>query len=166
MQRLGRAMRQIRHYGCGRTYDCQREGVNSRLDELQAAILDVKLRHLADYLAARRALARIYDELLSPDVLRPRLVAEVDASYHLFVVICRDRHQVIQRLRAEDIGFGIHYPTPIHRMDGYAFLGHPAGSLPQTERIAECVLSLPCYPELSPEAVRRVCSAVNDVSGV
>ena len=72
------------------------------------------------------------------------------------------RDDVISRLTAEGIGFGIHYPTPIHRMRGYAFLGYADGSLSVTERSSNQVLSLPCYPELSHEAVRRICSVVND----
>jgi aminotransferase EvaB len=165
-ERLETAMRQIRHYGCGATYDCRREGVNSRLDELQAAVLDVKLRHLPGYLAARRAIGRLYIEGLAAGCRLARVADEAEASYHLFVMTTRDRARVIERLRAQDIGFGIHYPTPIHRMSGYAFLGYGAGSLPHTERLARQVLSLPCYPELSPEAVRRVCSAVNDISAI
>jgi dTDP-4-amino-4,6-dideoxygalactose transaminase len=158
------AMRQIRHYGCGGEYDCQREGVNSRLDELQAAILDVKLRYLSQYLAKRRAVAAVYREHLLPTIALPRVAAAADHSYHLFVVASDCRDAVIARLQAEEIGFGIHYPTPLHRMRGYSFLGYRAGSLGVTEPLADQVLSLPCYPELSHEAVRRVCSAVNYVT--
>jgi dTDP-3-amino-2,3,6-trideoxy-4-keto-D-glucose/dTDP-3-amino-3,4,6-trideoxy-alpha-D-glucose/dTDP-2,6-dideoxy-D-kanosamine transaminase len=161
---LAEAMRQIRACGCDTTYYAEREGVNSRLDELQAAILDVKLRHLGSYLARRRAIARVYREHLQPSIARQRVASTVDHSYHLFVIAVERRDAVIARLTADEIGFGIHYPTPIHRMRGYQFLGYGEGSLRVTERIATQVLSLPCYPELSPEAVRRVCSAVNDVT--
>ena len=161
-QGLAGAMRQIRRYGCGPTHDCQREGVNSRLDELQAAMLDVKLRYLGDYLAKRRAVAAVYREHLLPGVARPRVATAANHSYHLFVVATDRRDDVISRLTAEGIGFGIHYPTPIHRMRGYAFLGYADGSLSVTERSSNQVLSLPCYPELSHEAVRRICSVVND----
>ncbi|MBI3838530.1 MAG: DegT/DnrJ/EryC1/StrS family aminotransferase [Planctomycetia bacterium] len=162
---LADAMRQIRVHGRGKAYYAEREGVNSRLDELQAAILEVKLRYLRDYLAKRRAIARMYHEHLAPGVVRPRVERAADHSYHLFVIASRQRDQIIERFKQEEIGFGIHYPTPIHRMSGYEFLGYRAGALPITERAATEVLSLPCYPELSLEAVRRVCSAVNDVVG-
>jgi aminotransferase EvaB len=162
---LAEAMRQIRAYGCSGAYDAEREGVNSRLDELQAAMLEVKLRHLSDYLTKRRAIARVYQEHLLPGVTRPRVARGVDHSYHLFVIATERRDELVARLQAEDIGFGIHYPTPIHRMRGYRFLGYHQGSLPITERVAGEILSLPCYPELHHEAVRRVCSAVNDVIG-
>jgi dTDP-3-amino-2,3,6-trideoxy-4-keto-D-glucose/dTDP-3-amino-3,4,6-trideoxy-alpha-D-glucose/dTDP-2,6-dideoxy-D-kanosamine transaminase len=162
---LADAMRQIRVYGCDQTYYAEREGVNSRLDELQAAILDVKLRHLDGYLAARRAVGRMYQEQLAPGVVRPRVESAADPSYHLFVVASPRRDEIIARFKQQEIGFGIHYPTPIHRMRGYAFLGYNAGALPITEWAASEVLSLPCYPELPLEAVRRICSAVNDVAG-
>jgi dTDP-4-amino-4,6-dideoxygalactose transaminase len=160
---LADAMRQIRVYGCGKNYYAQREGVNSRLDELQAAVLEVKLRHLAGYLANRRAIARMYEECLAPRIVRPHVEPQADPSYHLFAIVSPQRDQIIARFHQEQIDFGIHYPTPIHRMSGYEFLGYHAGALPITERAATEVLSLPCYPELPLEAVRRVCSAVNDV---
>jgi dTDP-4-amino-4,6-dideoxygalactose transaminase len=164
-RRLGDAIRQIRTYGSRMANDCQREGVNSRLDEMQAAILDVKLRHLPDHLAQRREVAQVYHEHLCRSIARPVVVAEVDPSSHLVVIATGRREELIARLAAEEIGFGIHYPTPIHRMEGYSFLGYGEGSLGITEHFAGQVLSLPCYPELQSEAVRRVCSAVNDVIG-
>ncbi len=162
-QELADAMRQIRSYGCGKSYDCQREGVNSRLDEVQAAILDVKLRHLASFLTQRRAVAAVYDEHLPSSLTRPRIAPEVCHSRHLYTVIAANRDALTVRLGQEGIGFGVHYPVPIHRMRGYAFLGYPKGSLPLTERIADEVLSLPCYPELPHEDVRQVCQIVNNV---
>ena len=161
---LAEAMRRIRTYGCAGSYDCQREGVNSRLDELQAAILSVKLRHLDNHIAERRRIARDYGEHLDPATDRPQVAASVDCSYHLFVVRAARRAALVERLRQEEIGFGIHYPVPIHLMRGYEFLNYKAGSLPITERAAAEVISLPCYPELAHESVRRICRAVNDVA--
>jgi aminotransferase EvaB len=171
---LAEAMRKIRTYGCGQArsglagtrqvYDAECEGVNSRLDELQAAILDVKLRHLGDYLAGRRRVARTYHDHLASHVTRPQTDACAGHSHHLFVIMSEMREQSTARLQSERIGFGIHYPTPIHRMQAYDFLGYDEGSLPETERAAGQVLSLPCYPELSTEAVQRICSVVNDVT--
>ncbi len=160
---VAEAMRQFRVCGCDKAYYAEREGVNSRLDELQAAILDVKLRHLSDFIGRRQAIARVYREQLDPSIARQHVVSAVDHSYHLFVVAVERRDAVIARLVADEIGFGIHYPTPIHRMRAYQFLGYGEGSLSVTERLATQVLSLPCYPELAPEAARKVCSAVNDV---
>ena len=159
---LSDAMRKIRMYGCGKTYYSEREGINSRLDELQAAVLDVKLRHLPEYIAGRRRVAALYDKLLSPSLDRPAVAKGVAHSYHLYVIATDRRAEVINRLQAEEIGHGIHYPTPIHRMSGYRFLGYEPGSLPVTELAATRILSLPCYPELPSEAVERICAVVND----
>jgi aminotransferase EvaB len=159
---LSEAMRKIRVYGCGKTYYSEMEGINSRLDEVQAAFLDVKLRHLDEHLRQRRAVAAAYARQLSPSIARPQTRAEVDHSYHLFVIETERRAALIARLQAEEIGYGIHYPTPIHRMSGYQFLGHDAGALPITEAKAERILSLPCYPELSTEAIERVAATIND----
>ena len=165
---LAESIRQIRAHGnptgAPRTYEAQCEGVNSRLDELQAAILNVKLRHLDDYLDRRRAIASEYYAHLAPHVARPTTPGDAGHSYHLFVILTDRRDRLIARLEREGIGYGIHYPTPIHRMAAYDFLGYDEGSLPVTERAAQTVLSLPCYPELSTEAVHRICSVVNDVT--
>jgi dTDP-4-amino-4,6-dideoxygalactose transaminase len=83
----------------------------------------------------------------------------------LYVIQTPRRAALIERFNAEGIGFGIHYPKPIHRMRAYDFLGYTAGSLPHTERAAQEVLSLPCYPELPLEAVGRVAAVVNQVLG-
>ncbi len=160
---LAARMRLIRQYGRGDAPDAQCDGVNSRLDELQAAVLDVKLRHLPRYLAQRQALAREYDRHLAPHVARPGTTANVQASHHLFVIRSQRRDTLVERLKREGIGFGIHYPLPIHRMPAYQSLGYGEGSLPITERAATEVVSLPCYPELSPEAARQICRIVNEV---
>jgi dTDP-4-amino-4,6-dideoxygalactose transaminase len=159
------AIRQIRAYGCGETYTAEREGVNSRLDELQAAILDVKLRHLPAWLEKRRRVAGWYDAHLSPSMARPRPAPGADHSYHLYVILADDRPRLIDALKAGQIGYGIHYPTPIHLMTAYRFLGHRLGDLPHTERLAGRVLSLPYYPEISEDAVRRVAGVVNQCRG-
>ena len=117
-----------------------------------------------DYLALRRAIARVYRQHLPPEVREPHAAKGAEHSYHQFVIVSSQRDAIIRRLDEEGIGYGIHYPTPIHLMRGYEFLGYNPGTLPVTERAAREVLSLPCYPELPLKAVRRVCSAVNDVA--
>jgi aminotransferase EvaB len=159
---LAERMRQIRAYGRGASGDCEQEGINSRLDELQAAMLEVKLRHLHEYLGRRRAIAGVYAEHLDPEIARPVVKTGIAHSYHLLVVLSPRRACVMRRLRAEGIGCAIHYPTPIHRMPAYRFLNYAAGALPTSEAAAGQVLSLPCYPELSHEAVRRICRVVNE----
>jgi aminotransferase EvaB len=155
------AMRQIRTYGCDASSMAQREGINSRLDEIQAAILEVKLRYLPEYLRQRRCLATVYARHLAPWVVIPCTTPGTEHSHHLFVIQAAGRDHVIDHLRSQGVECGIHYPTPIHRMPAYRFLNYELGSLPVTEQAASQVLSLPCYPELSVEAVQTVCSAVN-----
>jgi aminotransferase EvaB len=156
------AMRQIRTYGCGASPVAQREGICSRLDEIHAAMLAVKLRHLPQYLQGRRQVAAAYTRHLAPPVAIPHTTAGVEHSYHLFVIRTPGRERIIERLQSQGIECGIHYPTPIHCMPAYRSLGCQPGSLPVTEEAASQVLSLPCYPELSIEAVQAVCAAVKE----
>ena len=159
---LAESIRQIRTYGCSTTYYAEQEGVNSRLDELQAAILDVKLRHLPEYIAARRTIANRYITGLAAHVPRPSVTDSAEHSYHLFVIRASARRQLTERLQSQRIGFGIHYATPIHLMRAYTFLGHRPGDFPVSERLANEVLSLPCFPELTADAIDRVCAVVNE----
>ena len=158
-------VRSIRFHGFEGRYFAEREGMNSRLDELQAAILSVKLEHFQGHLARRRELAARYDETLSPSIGRTPAPGGVAHAYHLFVVKLQDRDDVRAALAERGIHSGIHYPAPIHLMKGYAFLGQGPGSLPVTERLAGEILSLPLYPELPPESVDVVVSALNELSG-
>jgi aminotransferase EvaB len=157
---LAESMRRLRAYGCGQNYYAECEGVNSRLDELQAAILDVKLRHLPEYLARRRQIAALYRQQLSAAVQPMPITPGTEASYHLFVIRSANRAELIKTLQTHRIGFGIHYPTPLHLMRGYEHLGYRPGDFPHAERLAEEVLSLPCYPELTDAVLERVCVAV------
>jgi aminotransferase EvaB len=160
---LVKEMRRVRMYGFESGYYSEREGMNSRLDELQAAILRVKLKHLPEYLKRRRALAERYENNLKEKV---ELVVPGDGvhhAYHLFVVKVPDRDRVRQELSRRGVNTGIHYSCPIHLMRGYGFLGYREGSLPRTEALAKTILSLPMYPELPEAWVDKVCIEVNDV---
>ena len=158
-------MRRIRFYGMEKTYYAEREGVNSRLDEMQAAWLSVKLPHLAGWVERRRALASRYDQKLSPRVRRVRPGAGVTHAYHLYVVRVPERDRVRQALADRGILCGVHYPHPIHLMRAYAFLGYGAGELPAAEALAREVLSLPLFPELEEREVDEVAAALNELCG-
>jgi dTDP-4-amino-4,6-dideoxygalactose transaminase len=156
-------MRMIRMYGFRDAYYAEREGINSRLDELQAAILRVKLKYLPRYIEQRRALAEYYCRQL-PASISPILPGNgVHHSYHLFVANVPNRARVRQELTRRGIDTGIHYPYPIHLMQGYSFLGYNVGSLPHTEALAEMLISLRLYPELPFESVGRVCAALHEI---
>jgi len=155
-------LRRLRFYGCDETYHAVEEGVNSRLDEVQAAILNVKLKHLDRWVAQRRETAALYDRHLSPDVERTPAAPGAEHAFHLYVVKTDRRDAVRERLQAAHMGSAVHYRTPIHRMTAYAFLGYGPDSLPVTERLAKRILTLPCFPELEEESVLRVTGVVND----
>ena len=157
---LAERARLLREYGWVERYVSSLRGWNSRLDELQAAILRVKLRHLDADNARRRALAAIYDEMLPPTVQKPIVPAHAEHVYHLYVIRCPQRDRLAAYLREKGIGTGVHYPVPIHLQPAYRGRLGDAGSLPETERAAREILSLPMYPELGEEQVRQVAEAI------
>jgi dTDP-4-amino-4,6-dideoxygalactose transaminase len=161
---LAERLRMIRMYGFRDDRHAHVEGVNSRLDELQAAILRVKLRHLDDAVSARRKIAARYRDGLEGGGCR-LLGATPEATHvhHLFVVRVSDRERVTAALAAESVGFGIHYPEPVHLMEAYRDLGEGEGSLPVTESACREVLSLPIYPGLEPADVERVVRTIRAV---
>ncbi len=157
---LAERVRLLREYGWAERYVSAIAGWNSRLDELQAAILRVKLRHLDADNARRQALAAIYDERLPPAVQKPIAPANGAHVYHLYVIRHPQRDRLADFLREKGIGTGIHYPVPIHLQPAYRGRLAGEGSLPETERAAKEILSLPMYPELSAEQVRQVAEAI------
>jgi dTDP-3-amino-2,3,6-trideoxy-4-keto-D-glucose/dTDP-3-amino-3,4,6-trideoxy-alpha-D-glucose/dTDP-2,6-dideoxy-D-kanosamine transaminase len=154
-------MRSIRMYGFEDRYYAEREGVNSRLDPLQAAVLGIKLTRLPQYLRLRQEIAARYDRLLSPKISRIGPRFGIEHARHLYVVRLPHRDTVRARLQERGIQTGIHYPFPVHLMRAYAFLGYQPGSLPVTEQLATEILSLPLYPEIEEEQIARVCTELN-----
>ncbi|MFN3349800.1 DegT/DnrJ/EryC1/StrS family aminotransferase [Pseudorhodoplanes sp.] len=140
------------------------QGVSSRLDTLQAAILRVKLRHIDDWNRARRQVASWYDELLSGQngVALPVTDPRATSVFHLYVVKIDDRDRVRETLNAAGIGAGVHYPVPVHEQPAFRHLGHAPGDFPVTSRVARRVLSLPIYPEITRAQVERVAAALID----
>jgi dTDP-4-amino-4,6-dideoxygalactose transaminase len=155
-------VRLLREYGWtpAARYVSQIEGTNSRLDELQAAVLRVKLRHLDAQNAARRSLAAVYDAALPPEVVRPRVRTGATHVYHLYVVRVPRRSALRRALDAKGIGTAIHYPVPIHRQPAYTTGSARHGPLPVTEQVADEILSLPMYPALGKANARRVARAL------
>jgi len=159
---LARQVRLLREYGWAERYVSHIPGTNSRLDELQAAILRVKLRHLDADNDARRAHAAAYSAALAEvaglglPVVRPGCTH----VFHLYVTRLTRRDALLEHLKRHDVGALIHYPVPIHRQPGYAPLLRAAGPLVESERAAAEVLSLPMYPELSTADRAAVIAAV------
>jgi dTDP-4-amino-4,6-dideoxygalactose transaminase len=162
---LARACRLLREYGWAERYVSHVEGNNSRLDEIQAAILRVKLPALDADNARRSEIAARYDELLSgsPYAL-PKQRAGARHVYHLYVVRSKRRDAALEHLRAAGVGALVHYPVPIHLQPAYAGRIRGAEALPETERAAREVLSLPIYPELGHDEVRTVVAAARSAS--
>ncbi|EIL97536.1 aminotransferase [Rhodanobacter thiooxydans] len=156
--RLARQVAALRNYGSEVKYRHLCQGVNSRLDEIQAAMLRVKLRHLDEDVARRRAVARRYRDGISHAQIRlPQVAHEEGHAWHLFVVRCARRDALQRHLLAHGIHSQVHYPVPPHRQPAYPELHHLR--LPLTERLHDEVLSLPMDPTLGDDAVQRVIDA-------
>lgn len=155
-------VRLLREYGWTpqERYVSHIEGVNSRLDELQAAILRVRLRHLDANNAMRRRLAALYDEALPAAVKRPSERPDARHVYHLYVIQHAARDHLRARLAEQGVGAGIHYPVPVHLQPAYQAGQLRCLPLPVTEQAAREVLSLPMYPTLTETQVRAVAAAV------
>lgn len=158
---LAERCRLLRNYGEAEKYRSETMGFNSRLDDLQAAFLAVKLPHLMTWNHERRQIAARYRQLLDPNVHVPRDEGERHV-YHLFVVDVPHRDRVRARLSASGIRTGIHYPIPAHLQPSVAAIPQRRLKLDVTERIAGRVLSLPMFPGLSDLEIERVAQAVND----
>jgi len=151
-----------RNYGSRARYQHEIKGSNSRLDELQAALLRVKLRHLDRWNARRRELAETYRAGIQHPLITLPLEADwAQSCWHLFVVRARQREALRRHLEANGIGTQIHYPTPIHLQPAYAELGFEEGAFPVAEAWAREALSLPLYPELTDDQVATVIASVN-----
>ena len=165
---LAERLRALRNYGSRVKYVNIERGYNSRLDELQAAFLRVKLRHLDHWNEQRRLIAARYDDKLAgiPGLGLPRAPQWAEPVWHLYVVRILGgaprRAELMKALEQAGIGSLIHYPIPPHLQEAYADLGLPRGAFPLAETLAETVLSLPMGPHLKPEAVDEVAKVVRE----
>ena len=151
--------RLLRMYGWRQRYVSDIEGWNSRMDELQAAVLRVKLRHLSAENARRQDIARYYlEQLADLPIGLPVTLAECTHVYHQFVIRSAERDALAAALKQQQIATAIHYPVPVHLQPAYA--RHVRAPLPASEQAAREVLSLPAYPQLTDAQVERVAAAV------
>ncbi len=158
---LAEQVRLLQEYGWRQRYISELPGLNSRLDELQAAILRVKLRYLDEENQKRQALAKIYYGVLSATSLTlPACVLKASHIYHQYVVRSEHRESLREFLRKRGISTLIHYPVPIHHQPAYQGRVRRAGSMVNTEMVAEEIISLPMYPELTSEQVHQVAEAI------
>jgi dTDP-4-amino-4,6-dideoxygalactose transaminase len=156
-------VRLLRNLGQRAKYDHQIKGYNRRLDTVQAAVLRVKLPHLDSWNEGRRRAAAEYDRLLADlPVITPRLLPGVESVYHLYLIRVRDRDRLMNHLKQAGVATGIHYPVPIHLQAAYRDLGYQRGDFPITEALADEILSLPMYAELSNGAITYVVDVIAD----
>lgn len=157
---LAARLRQLRNYGSAEKYRNAEPGLNSRMDPLQAAVLEVKLRHLDRWTDRRKAIAARYLSAIT-SVSLPRVPIWADPVWHLFVIQHPDRDAFQTRLEEAGIATVIHYPIPPHLQRAYQDLGFGKGQFPIAEAMADRVLSLPMGPHMRDEDVERVIDAVN-----
>jgi dTDP-4-amino-4,6-dideoxygalactose transaminase len=161
---LAARIRTLRNHGQSAKYLSSEPGWNSRLDEIQAAILHVKLHHLSNWQRARQLHAAEYNRLFSqiPGVMRPLAPEGFEHVYHQYTIRIERRDALQKFLSERKIGSAVYYPHPLHLQPLYSALGHKTGDFPHSERAAQEVLSLPMYPELRNEQIARVVESIDD----
>jgi len=155
-------IKMLRNYGSAKRYYNEEVGVNSRLDELQAGLLRVRLSHMDELTDEKRAIAKRYlEEILNPLIILPGLRDKADHVWHQFVIRSPKRDKLISYLNDKGIGTIIHYPVPPHMQKAYEYLGHRKGDFPIAEKQAEEVLSIPMYNGMTGSEQTEVIEALN-----
>ena len=157
---LAQRVRQLSNHGRTKKYEHETEGYNYRLDALQAAVLSVKLRHLPQWTEQRRAHARFYDEHLPSSLGRITEAKGAKHVYYMYVIRTAQRDHLMQALAKQGIECGIHYPLPLHLQPAYASQGWRKGQFPVSEQLAEDIVSIPMYPELTVEQQQFVVDCI------
>ena len=153
----------LRNYGSGRHYYNEVVGVNSRLDEMQAALLRIRLKYLEEITEERRKIAAAYDRgIVNPCIIKPVQIDGGYQVYHQYVIRTEKRDELIEYLKEKEIGSIIHYPVPPHLQEAYAYLGYKKGDLPISEKYADEVLSIPMYNGMTDEEQAYVIDALNN----
>ena len=161
-EELAAKFKVYRNYGSEKRYHNQVVGTNSRLDEMQAGLLRVKMKHLDEFNAERCDIAERYlNEIKNPLIRMPKIRPGADSTWHQFVIHCDRRDELKEYLEKRDIGTLIHYPIPPHLSEAYEYLGKKRGDYPITEKYADEVLSLPMYNGMTDEEIQTVIDAVN-----
>ena len=157
-------IRCLRNYGSSKHYYFDTVGYNSRLDELQAALLSVRLKHIDETIVNRHHIADLYNQGITNNcIVKPETwCGQQGHVYHQYVVRVKNRDHFMQYLKNNGIGSQIHYPQPPHLSDAYRYLGYKKGDFPITEMLADQVVSLPIYDGLDDESIHYVCQVINN----
>jgi len=155
----------LRGHGSRVTYHYDMVGFNSRLDEVQAAVLRIKLKHLEAWMEARRKNASLYNKLLSGIIETPKEYKNVRHVYNQYTIKTKDRSKLQEFLKQKGIGAMIYYPLALHLQKVYGHLGYKKGSMPYCEKVQDEVLSLPIFPELTEAQINEVASAIKEFTG-
>jgi dTDP-4-amino-4,6-dideoxygalactose transaminase len=155
-------IKSLRNYGSSKKYYNEVIGHNMRLDELQAALLSVKLQHLPNWTLQRQQIASWYNEGLKDveEIILPKVHQNATHVYHLYIIRTTKRDELQQYLTQQGIGTMIHYPMPPHLQEAYSFLGHKKGDFPIAEELANTMLSIPLYPGMTQEQTQQVANAI------
>ncbi|MBI4844205.1 MAG: DegT/DnrJ/EryC1/StrS family aminotransferase [Nitrospirae bacterium] len=151
----------LRNHGSAGGYRHKYIGYNSRLDEFQAAILRIKLKHIDSYNQKRRGIAELYSSLLGGAVKCPSGIPGTTHVYHQYTIRSPKREHIKKTLEDNSVASVVYYPVPLHLQEAFAHLGYREGDLPQSEAAAKEVLSLPMYPELEHEKVRFISEVIS-----
>ena len=163
-EQLAEQIKVLRGHGSRKTYHYELVGYNSRLDELQAAIIRAKLPFLGNFSHARRKNASLYHNQLKnlPQISLPSESSNARHVFNQFTIRVKDRDELFEYLRAKGIGAMVYYPLSLHIQKAFSFLGHKPGDFPQSEAAQDEVLSLPIFPELQPAEIEEICAAIKE----
>ena len=160
---LARKARMFANHGRIEKYNHEFEGTNSRLDGLQAAILDVKLKHLDKWIERRRTIAGTYDAALKDIVITPSVNPDAKHVYHLYVIRVKNREKIKELLAEKGLATGIHYPIPLPFLKAYSYLGHMPADFPVAYSMKDEILSLPIHGDMTDEQVEYVIASLKDI---
>jgi dTDP-4-amino-4,6-dideoxygalactose transaminase len=150
----------LRNHSTVAPYRHRSIGYNSRLDEVQAAILRIKFRHIDSYNQKRQEVAKLYTTMLGSAIQCPREFSDRTHVYHQYTIRSAKRDKIQSFLKSDNIYSVVYYPLPLHLQEAFKYLGYKEGDFPETESAAKEVLSLPIYPELEPEKVKIIAEIV------
>lgn len=163
-QKLIEYIRHLTNHGTCGSFLHDTVGTNSRLDEIQASLLRIKLRQVDAAIDRRQELANVYDTLLSDiDIALPGRPASGSHVFNLYTIQVPDRERLMQTFDAQNIGYSVCYPLPLHLQEVYRNLGYQKGDLPVCEKLSELTISLPLYPEMAEQQVEQVCDVIKHV---